>query len=329
MGKNIDNVMINELIEKAVSSYKGNTYKYLDEVKTLVFTYLLNGSSFEEFENKLNELTLKYNESVEIRTSNDEKKIKRATTRKVMKGGEGKFVISEDELKEMKFKLDRTTQRKARDKYIRVIKRYYRTTNKNLQKTYIDKEPYLTKSVSKFDKIEKVVPYYSKATGTVYSYQDIATYNSMIYNVNLSSTAWNSTFEACKELGEDIVYVEPHPFSCPECMYYQGKFYSVTGKSLKYPPLDEAINGGLKHPNCKHIITTYYGQETTEKYTGEEWEDKYDTKQKINGIKLKISRLRTDLEIYEKIGNGEMVDKTRDKIKLLETNLFELEDLIK
>ena len=31
------------------------------------------------------------------------------------------------------------------------------------------------------------------------------------------------------------------------------------GKKGKYPLLSEAIKGGLFHPNCRHIQSTYYG----------------------------------------------------------------------
>lgn len=151
----------------------------------------------------------------------------------------------------------------------------------------------------------------------------------MVYNTNLTSTAWNATFDACVELNEDIVYVEPHPYACPNCQLYQGRFYSITGKSLSYPSLDIAVEGGLKHPNCKHILTTYYGQEETDKYSGPEYEKMYDNRQKLNAVNLSLSRLENDKQIYAQIGNQEMVEKTENKILRLLDERTELRKLTK
>lgn len=325
----IDNTLINELIEEAVQGYKVTSYKYLDEVKTLVFTYLMNGFTYDEFSKRLEYLNDTYDGKIKIQASKDMKKIKNKTKAKDMKAEGGNYEISEETLDKLKYELDKTSPVKARKKFDKVVKRYYRTTHKTLQKTYIEKDAYLSQNVTKYDKVEKVVPYYSKSTGEVIAYHDIADYNSMIYNVNLLNTAWNSTFDSCQELGEDIIYVEPHPYACPECQEYQGKFYSISGTSLFYPSLQSAVDGGLKHPNCKHILTTYYGQEETDKYSGEIWKEKYDYKQKLNAVNLKLSRLSTDLDIYNKLGNGEMYDKTLGKIQRLTEEQEELKRLTK
>lgn len=322
----MDSKYVNELIEKAVQGYKTTCYKYLDEVKTLVFTYLLNGFTYEEFEDKLEALNFKYFKTLGNKEQKGYKQVAKRVKTKDLKADGGTFEISEDELNELKFKLDMNSPLKAREKFDKVIKRYYRTTKKTLQKEYVQKDTYLSQSLTKYDKVEKVVPYYSQATGEIVSYQDIATYNSMIYNVNLTSTAWNATFESCKELDEDIVYVEPHPLACPHCQAYQGKFYSVTGKTPGYPKLDAVLwqnGGGLKHPNCKHVLTTYVGQEETNLYSGSEWVEKYEAKQKENALKLKKSRLETDKAIYKELGNQKMVDKTDQKLNKVESQIIE------
>lgn len=326
---NIDNKLINELINEAVWGYKTLSYKYLDEVKTLVFTYLLNGFSYEEFEKKLDALGDKYNIKINSKYNKDINNIRNKSYRLAMKGNGGRFQISKEELDSLKYKLDKNSPIRARAKYDKVIKHYYLTTSKNLKKAYIDKDTYLTRAVTKYDKVEKVVPYYSKDTGKIISYHDIADYNSMVYNTNLTSTAWNATFDACVELNEDIVYVEPHPYACPNCQLYQGRFYSITGKSLSYPSLDIAVEGGLKHPNCKHILTTYYGQEETDKYSGSEYEKMYDNRQKLNAVNLSLSRLENDKQIYAQIGNQEMAEKTENKILRLLDERTELRKLTK
>lgn len=75
------------------------------------------------------------------------------------------------------------------------------------------------------------------------------------------------TGEATKrdEWGINTVIVNKRGVACPMCLKYVGKvFYDdVWGSTpvpspAKYPRLSEAISGGLYHPNCKDIHTTYF-----------------------------------------------------------------------
>lgn len=66
------------------------------------------------------------------------------------------------------------------------------------------------------------------------------------------------------EWGVNTVIVNRRGVACPKCLQYAGKvFYDdVWGNTpvpdSKYPKLSEAIAGGLYHPNCKDIHTTYF-----------------------------------------------------------------------
>lgn len=67
------------------------------------------------------------------------------------------------------------------------------------------------------------------------------------------------------EWGINTVIVNKRGVACPKCLRYVGKvFYDdVWGTTpvpspAKYPLLSEAIAGGLYHPNCKDIHTTYF-----------------------------------------------------------------------
>ena len=67
------------------------------------------------------------------------------------------------------------------------------------------------------------------------------------------------------EWGISTVIVNKRGVACPKCLRYVGKvFYDDVWGSApisspeKYPRLSEAIAGGLYHPNCKDIHTTYF-----------------------------------------------------------------------
>jgi hypothetical protein len=52
-------------------------------------------------------------------------------------------------------------------------------------------------------------------------------------------------------LGSDIVQVSNHGTTTPICKQYEGKIYSLTGKTPGYPVLPQRAPF---HPNCKHVI---------------------------------------------------------------------------
>lgn len=66
------------------------------------------------------------------------------------------------------------------------------------------------------------------------------------------------------EWGVNTVIVNKRGVACPKCLKWVGKVYyddvygSTPVKDDKYPRLSTAIAGGLYHPNCKDIHTTYF-----------------------------------------------------------------------
>lgn len=71
----------------------------------------------------------------------------------------------------------------------------------------------------------------------------------------------------------DLYYIVPHSHSCPLCHKVEGKVYSRSGTSKKYPPLasvfpkidpmgtDDLSNRYFSiHPNCRHVIIKYNGK---------------------------------------------------------------------
>ena len=182
--------------------------------------------------------------------------------------------------------------------------------------------------MKKYDKIDRQIPYFSHTTGDIIRYVDVSTYNSMLYNVNLTRSAWNRAIYDAKLLGNHLWYLPAHPFACPHCAEYQGEIYADKS-GLGYPLKEEAISGGVGHPNCKHVWVSYWSKEQLqeEKYNSTEWIEKYETKQKIQSLDLKKSRLLTDRRIYKELGQQDLVDKTTEKIKRIREEKKKLGDL--
>ena len=181
-----------------------------------------------------------------------------------------------------------------------------------------DKNAYLSELVPKYDKLDKTIPYYNK-DGSLKCYNTIATYNSMLYNWNLTHSAWNRTEYDGDYLNNPLRYLVAHPYSCPKCMIYQGKVYTTDPRDKRYPQKEEAIEGGVGHPNCKHTWTLYWSEEQIQRdnYNSSEWEEKYKTQQKIQSLDLEKSRLLSDRRIYKSLGNEGKVDELTTKIKAI------------
>lgn len=184
----------------------------------------------------------------------------------------------------------------------------------------------LTNFMKVYDKLDKTIPYYSHTTGQVIRYVDVSTYNSMIYNVNLTRSAWNRAIYDAKLLGNNLWYLPAHPYACPLCSAYQGRVYADK-RGMGFPTKDEAIKGGIGHPNCKHVWVSYWGSEQIqkEKYNSSEWDEKYQNKQKYQSLDLQKSRLLADRRIYQNLGQQDLVDKTTSKIKTIRNKMKELE----
>lgn len=290
-------------ITNEVNSYKEETTEYLDQVKILLFSCLLLGTAFID---KFDKLSKEY----QIKMIN--KQAEGLDHIKQVINAPNTSDISEtykNTLQELK--LDTTSQSAANKKFGVRVKQYYKNALKSVGIDNINIKEYLIKKLDKYDAIEKVVRYKNG------SYYGIDTYNSMVYNTNLTRTAWSETIKRNAVEGNDLVYVIPHMYSCPLCQEWQGMTYSISGHTQGYMKLETAIENGLLHPNCKHVIVAYAGQEDDFTYSTPEWEEKYDIKQKINALNLKKSRLRNENLISAKLDDYENIDKNKKKISAI------------
>lgn len=61
-----------------------------------------------------------------------------------------------------------------------------------------------------------------------------------------------------KQLGTDLVIMDVLGATCPECAKYQGRVYSLSGNSRKYPKLpDFFYSTGRVHTGCGHTFSSF------------------------------------------------------------------------
>ena len=179
-------------------------------------------------------------------------------------------------------------------------------------KTQKDKTQYLTTKIKTYDRnVEQYIPYFHN--GFVWSMQNLATYNSMLYNVNLTRTAWNQSYKDSILLENDKFIINTHPFACPHCLQHQGKIY--TRQELE-DIVGIAVEDGAKeilHPNCKCTLSIYWDKSQLERQNKTTEED-YRLDQKAKSLQRQINKRRTEKIAFEDIGNEEMADKRRKEL---------------
>lgn len=69
----------------------------------------------------------------------------------------------------------------------------------------------------------------------------------------------NSPLQMAKMFGTDLVEMSEHHCTCGECAKYQGRVFSLTGKSKIFPKVPDAffIYGGI-HEGCRHSFYPYF-----------------------------------------------------------------------
>lgn len=179
-------------------------------------------------------------------------------------------------------------------------------------KTQKDKTQYLTTKIKTYTRnVEQYIPYFHN--GFVWSMQNLATYNSMLYNVNLTRTAWNQSYKDSVLLENDKFIINTHPFACPHCLQHQGKIY--TRQELE-DIIGIAVEDGAKeilHPNCKCTLSIYWDKTQLERQNKTTEED-YRLDQKAKSLQRQINKRRTEKQAFEDIGNEEMADERRKQL---------------
>lgn len=71
----------------------------------------------------------------------------------------------------------------------------------------------------------------------------------------------NAYARACqmaKELDTDFLQIQVLGSTCQECAVYQGRVFSISGRSKVFPPMPEHIKDiGAIHPGCHHVFFPY------------------------------------------------------------------------
>ena len=104
----------------------------------------------------------------------------------------------------------------------------------------------------------------------------------------INQTAATISLDNAREVGSDLVEVSAHTGARPEHAAWQGKIYSLSGTSDKYPPFSICGYGtatGICGINCRHSFSPYF-EDYGRKYSSKELKDYAGETVTYNGRKM-------------------------------------------
>lgn len=89
---------------------------------------------------------------------------------------------------------------------------------------------------------------------------DLDRYGEMLVRTKLTQAHNTGVANRMIESGNDLVVVSNHLGACKLCAPWEGKVLSLTGRNSSYVSLAMAKQGGLFHPNCRHVYSPYHNK---------------------------------------------------------------------
>ena len=138
----------------------------------------------------------------------------------------------------------------------------------------------------------------------------------------------------CEKTGTDLVEVTAHWGARPEHAAWQGKIYSRSGKSNKYPPFSICHYGavdGLMGINCRHTFYPFFegistpneweAEPNPKEYNGKTY-DYYQATQKQRKMERDIRATKREIEATKAIGGDTKILEARKRKQIKEYHKF-------
>lgn len=121
------------------------------------------------------------------------------------------------------------------------------------------------------------------------------------------------------EYGQDLVEVSSHNGARPLCAPYQGRIFSRSGNSTKYPALSSTSIGepaGLFGVNCGHVKYPYFeGMKRTYQPMDRETNDRqYENSQKQRYLERRIRDAKREQSMLKAMGDREGAELAKRKV---------------
>ena len=152
-------------------------------------------------------------------------------------------------------------------------------------------------------------------------------YVSMITRSTSNNVANDMQQARFDEYGVDLIEVSSHAGARPLCAPYQGRVYSRSGNSNKFPPFSETSYGhpaGLFGVNCGHVQYPYIdgiSRKTYQPYPKRENDRIYENSQKQRYLERRIRYAKREMSMMEAMGDSEGMEIAKRKVLDRQANI--------
>lgn len=165
---------------------------------------------------------------------------------------------------------------------------------------------------------ERGVPTIRDKSGRVWSTE---AYVPMVVRSTVKKVSTDSQISRMDNHDIDLIEVSSHMGARPKCEPYQGRIFSKSGRSKKYPAWSTTSYGepdGLLGINCHHVIYPYVEGRSTKRYNPypKAANDKaYKESQQQRGIERDIRKKKKRLVVAKAIGDKESIKQANKQVR--------------
>ena len=186
-------------------------------------------------------------------------------------------------------------------------------------------------SVRELAKQGSYVTYVSQSGRVTRTSLEAAVRRDIVTSVN--QAAAELTMGRCEDLDIDLVEVSSHAGSRPEHAIWQGKVYSLTGKTQGYELLAIATGygepDGLCGVNCRHSFFPYFpglSKQTQDIPGKKENERTYEATQKQRYIERNIRGAKREASVLKAVGDKEGAEKAQARVRAYQSKMRDFID---
>lgn len=173
---------------------------------------------------------------------------------------------------------------------------------------------------------DKGIPAFIDKSGRKWSTE---AYINMVCRSTSNNVANEMQDERMKQYDVDLVETSSHMGSRPKCAPYQGRIFSMSGKSKKYPAWSTTSYGdpaGILGVNCRHIKYPYIEGMSTQRNKPQDFAENdrvYQESQQQRSLERQIRKAKREVKMLEAIGDTEGVKLAKSKVSQRQTAMRE------
>jgi hypothetical protein len=154
-------------------------------------------------------------------------------------------------------------------------------------------------------------------------------YAQMLVRTNVRRAVTDTQLTRMEQLDLDLVEVSSHAGARPGCAPYQGKFYSLNGKTRGYPLLSSTSYGepaGLFGINCGHTMYPHIlgTHKTYKRYPVKENEKVYEESQAQRKLERGIRQAKRELAVQQALGDSAGIERAKELVSNRQAAMREL-----